>query len=263
VGRRWPDLIAVAIAVAMLAYGPIAQLANYHDFADARTLLGIPRAMDVLSNAGFIVVGLWGLAVLRRGWGDPAFASSRPGYLLFSLAVLATAFGSGWYHLAPDDDRLVWDRLPINIACAGLLAAVYADTHGDRRPWLTTAVLAVLAAASVWWWSYTRTRGVGDLRPYLYLQAVLIVLVPGWQAVYRAPRRERIAFGLAILLYALAKVFELVDHAVFGVLGFMSGHTIKHLLSTAASAAVIAAIAGRAQAQRAPPAPRSPARAAS
>ncbi len=263
IGRWWPELVAAAAAVAMLVHGPIAQLAHYHEFADARTLLGIPRALDVLSNAGFIAVGLWGLAALASTRRDPIFATSWPGYLVFALALVATAFGSGWYHLAPDDSRLVWDRLPIALACAGLLAAVHADTHDDRHPWAVAAVLMVIACASVWWWSFTGSRGVGDLRPYLYLQAVPLVLIPGWQAVHRAPRPQRIAFGIAILLYALAKVFELADHAVFDTLGVLSGHTIKHLLATAAAGVIIGEAAGRSRAPRRPPAPRSPARAAS
>ncbi|MDM5181921.1 hypothetical protein PO883_32625 [Massilia sp. DJPM01] len=41
---------------------------------------------------------------------------SNLGFLLIGL----TAFGSSWYHLAPDDTRLVWDRLPIALACVSL-----------------------------------------------------------------------------------------------------------------------------------------------
>src|SRR5204863_114680 len=52
----------------------------------------------------------------------------------------------------------------------------------------------------------------------------------------RSPRADRLAFGLAILLYALAKVFELRDQATLDVLGLMSGHTMKHLLATLAGA---------------------------
>ena len=261
--RRWPELGAGAIAVAMLVHGPIAQLAHYHEFADTRTLLGIPHALDVLSNAGFVAVGLWGLAAPWSARRDPAFAPSWPGYLVFGLALVATAFGSGWYHLAPDDARLVWDRLPIALACAGLLAAVHGDTHGDRHPWTIVTVLVALACASVWWWSFTGRHGTGDLRPYLYLQAIPLLLIPGWQAVHGAPRSRRLAFGAAILLYAAAKVFELADHAVFDATGWVSGHTIKHLLATAASAAIIGEAAGRSRARRAPPTPRAPAPAAS
>src|SRR5262249_28086789 len=87
--QRWPEIGAFAGAIGMLAYGHIAQLPNYHDFADARTLLGVPRAMDVLSNAGFLVVGIWGVVILMRS--RAAFGTSWPGYMLFSVAVAATA----------------------------------------------------------------------------------------------------------------------------------------------------------------------------
>ena len=72
-----------------------------------------------------------------------------------------------------------------------------------------------------------------------------MILAPAWQALAGSPRRERIAFGIAIGLYAAAKGAELADHRIFEALGFMSGHTLKHLLAAAASAILVAAIARR------------------
>ena len=111
-------------------------------------------------------------------------------YPLFITALLLTAIGSSYYHLAPDDARLAWDRLPIALACAGLLAGAYADTHIRPYSIRLTAALAAFAAASVWWWSAT-----GDLRPYLLLQVAPLLLIPPWQAHARLPRLERAGFG--------------------------------------------------------------------
>jgi hypothetical protein len=246
--RSWigPGLV-LAIAAAMLAYGPIPQLAHYHEFADTRAFLGIPNGLDVASNAGFALVALWGLAALWPHRREAALERAWPGQLVFLAALLLTAAGSTWYHLAPDNTRLVWDRLPIALACAGLLAAMDADTREARQPPWILAPLLTGAIASVWWWSFTEARGAGDLRPYLLLQAAPFFLVPLWQANHRSPRRERLAFGAAIALYALAKVAELGDHAIFEALGFMSGHTLKHLLSTAAAAVLVASFVQRAR----------------
>src|SRR3982074_2319889 len=102
---RWiPAGIVLLVAAAMFLHGPIQQFAHYHDFADRRAWLGIPNAGDVLSNVAFAVVGLWGFWALRN---------KRHRYRLFLWAIVLTAFGSGFYHLAPDNDRLLWDRLPI------------------------------------------------------------------------------------------------------------------------------------------------------
>ena len=35
------------------------------------------------------------------------------GWFLFYAGNVAAAFGSAYYHLKPDDDRLIWDRLPV------------------------------------------------------------------------------------------------------------------------------------------------------
>ena len=105
---------------------------------------------------------------------------------------------------------------------------------------LETLVLALAAVASVYWWDIS-----GDLRPYLLLQALPLVLIPLWQWIYGAARERRMAFAAAIALYVLAKVAELNDHAIYAITGTVSGHTMKHLLATLASAVVVYELNGR------------------
>jgi hypothetical protein len=40
--------------------------------------------------------------------------------------------------------------------------------------------------------------------------------------------------GLVVLLYVLAKVFEILDKPIFSALRVVSGHTLKHLAAAAA-----------------------------
>ena len=250
--RSWLPLSIVALAaVAMAVHGPIPQLAHYHEFADRRAFLGLANAGDVLSNVPFALVAVWGLAMLRGHAARERLGTALAGWMLFLLALLATAIGSSYYHLAPDDARLAWDRLPIALACAGLLAATYAQTH-RRAPGLTLALgLAAFAVASVAWWSFTDLHGPGDLRPYLLLQGAPLVLIPLWQWIDGSPRAQRWALAAAIALYALAKAAELGDHAVYDALGFASGHTVKHLLAAAASAVLVAHMASSSRPSRA------------
>jgi hypothetical protein len=240
-----PLIVTVALAAVLAAHGPIAQFAHYHEFADQSVLAGVPHAADVLSNLAFAAVAVWGLL---RLWPTLAGAAGRHGVRLFLAALLLTAFGSGLYHLAPSDARLVWDRLPIALACAGLLAAVRAECVSALHAQRDVALLAVFALLSVGWWRFTARYGEGDLRPYLLLQLLPLILIPLWQWIYRAPRRDRLAFAFAFGLYAAAKVAELLDHQVLAALGAISGHTLKHLLAAAAAAVIVGRLVDRRQA---------------
>jgi hypothetical protein len=250
-----PLLVTVVLCGLLLAHGPIAQMPRYHAFADQSVVLGVPHGADVLSNLGFALVAAWGLLRLWPMQGVPALDAGRHGYRLFLVALLLTAIGSAFYHLAPDNARLVWDRLPIALACAGLLAGVRAQCRAEPHARAATVWLALFAVAGVAWWAVTEQRGAGDLRPYLLLQVLPLVLIPLWQWIYRAPRRDRLAFAVAIALYVAAKFAELGDHALLAASGLVSGHTLKHLLATAAAAVLVARLVER---QR--PAPARPCR---
>ena len=91
----------------------IVQDQAYHLFADRRAFLGIDNAADTLSSLAFLLAGALGLFFLwreRASSGSGRFATPeemRPYWVLF-CAVALTAFGSAYYHLAPNDARLVW-----------------------------------------------------------------------------------------------------------------------------------------------------------
>jgi len=237
--RHAPTIITVGIIATLALHGRIAQPVHYNEFADQSAAFGIHHAADVLSNAGFALVAIWGWLTLWPMRASDQLRAGWPGYRLFLIGLFLTAFGSGFYHLAPDNARLIWDRLPIALACAGLLVGVRGDTRPGSRTDIEAIVLGVYAAASVAWWVYTDKSGADDLRPYLLLQGLPLVLIPLWQAIHRAPRADRIAFAAAMGLYVLAKLAEVLDHAIASALGFVSGHTLKHLIATTATAAVV------------------------
>ena len=237
--RFLPAVVVVGATTAALWQGPIAQLPDYHHFADDTIRFGVPHFADVISNIGFALVALATWVGLAGSRDTSRLGGGWPGYRLFLVSLFLTAFGSAWYHLAPDNARLVWDRLPIALACAGLLAGVWGDTRGRDSGGLTNG-LAAFAIFSVAWWYGTDLVAVGDLRPYLLLQAAPIILVPLWQWVYDSERADRVAFGMALLLYVAAKFAELYDHEIGAVFGTLTGHTLKHLLATGAAALIAA-----------------------
>ena len=235
-----PTVAIAAVAALMLLHGPTLQPAKYHEFADHSLWASIPHAADVLSNLGFAVVALWGAVRLWPRRNHAAVRAGWVGYRMFLIALLLTSIGSTYYHLAPDDWRLVWDRLPIALACAGLLAGVRAKLVPRVNVPLEIVPLTAFAVVSVVWWYVGQQTGGGDLRPCLMLQIAPLVLIPIWQAVHGASRADRLWFGFALLLYVLAKIAEVHDHEMHSTLGWITGHTIKHLLASAAAWVLVA-----------------------
>ena len=179
-------LVTVLVAA---SWPPIRQSLDYHDFADRRTLLGIPNGLNVLSNVPFAIVGLSGLAVTfsRRPRGSSPFSDpwERWPYAALFAGVALTSLGSGYYHLAPDNARLVWDRLPMSVGFMGLLTALLAERVSlSIGRWLFVPLLAT-GAAGVFYWYWSELRGAGDLRLYVLVQfgsllwiVLLLVLYP-------------------------------------------------------------------------------------
>jgi hypothetical protein len=209
----------------LLWHGPIAQPADYHAFADRRVLLGIVNFFDVASNLAFLFAGLAGLVVLRDGRCGAASGAWR---LLF-VGVVLVAFGSGWYHLAPHDARLLWDRLPIAIGFAGFCAALGIEYLGIRtgRQAFWPLLAGGIAGVLIWY----RT---GDLRLYLWAQSLPLLAVPVLLGAFEPRFTKQWMLAAAIACYVAAKLFELGDHAVFAGSGqSISGHTLKHLAAAA------------------------------
>jgi hypothetical protein len=234
--------LAALLALALLMHGPIAQWPGYHLFADTRSWLGIPNAADVLSNLPFALIGAWGLVRLRG-----SSAASVRAWRLFCAALVCTAAGSVFYHWAPGNAPLVADRLPIAWACATLLCAFLAERLNPR--WARVpALLAALTVATVsvlFWW-FTEQLGHGDLRAYLFVQFLPMLIVPATLLLRLAPAGARqltpaSAWWVVLALYAAAKGMELADHAVFESLAVTSGHTLKHLLAAAAAGWIVRA----------------------
>ncbi len=238
---RIESVLLAACAAALLAAWwapPLHQHAHIHDFADQRLLWGIPCALDVLSNLPFALVGVLGLRFLGR---LPAGALP-PVQLrlsaLFFAGLILTAAASAWYHLRPDDAGLAVDRLGMAVAFAGLLGLLVATQVSARAGSVLGATLMVAGPLAAWLCLRT-----GNVLPWALLQFGGMVLVVA--LAWRAPAGPglRVAWGWVIAAYAVAKVVEVGDHAIFEATGgWLSGHTLKHLVAACAAWPVIAAL---------------------
>jgi hypothetical protein len=93
-------LITASLA-ALLLLPPILQTQDYHQFADACMVRGVPNFWNVISNIPFVVIGAVRVAHYRK----------TTAIVLIFFGIFLTGFGSSYYHWSPNDDTLFWDRL--------------------------------------------------------------------------------------------------------------------------------------------------------
>ncbi|HEY1462977.1 MAG TPA: hypothetical protein VGF44_06135 [Terriglobales bacterium] len=224
-------LVIVAVALAPRVPQPL----SYHNFADHRAWLGIPNFGDVASNLPFAFVGIWGFAFLFSNQSADRFVYKRERwtYFLVFLGLFLTAFGSSYYHLAPDNARLVWDRLPMTIVFMSLVAALIGERISIRAGLALLPVLLLIGGGSVLQWYWSEIQGRGDLRIYAAVQiyAGLVLLL---MLVFPAKYTRSSDYAVIAAFYALAKILELTDRKIFQALHIVSGHTLKHLAAAMA-----------------------------
>jgi hypothetical protein len=228
-GSRWTIILGIGLAaVVIVAFlPPIPQPISYHNFADQRRIFGIPNAADVLSNLPFVIVGLAGLFFTLRPTSD-FNAAERWTYICLFTGLFLTGVGSAYYHLAPDNQRLIWDRLPMTIAMAGVVGALLVDRLGSKLAGVVPVLMA-LGLGSVIQWGLSEQHGNGDLRWYALYQGMVMIFVAELLVMFPSRNDGTRAFAIAALANLAAKVFELLDVQIYQLGGIVSGHTLKHL----------------------------------
>ena len=224
--------ILVATIGFLLYIDPIPQPQAYHNFADQRRIWGIPNFWNVMSNLPMFFLGVYGLYLSFKNWSHrPDFTAQWIPIVLCAGMFLA-CFGSMYYHWAPDNHTLVWDRLPMTLMFMPILSLVVYDFMGAKAGKIAFFTLVPLGILSVFYWDYTESIGAGDLRLYAFVQFFPMLIVPFlyWFSPKKVP------YGKYILLilgwYILTKLAEHFDTEIYNLLGFWSGHTIKHLLGS-------------------------------
>jgi hypothetical protein len=228
-------LFFLALGLIMF-FPPMAQVADYHNFADTRRFAGLANFLNVVSNGGFLVAGYLGLTYL---WGrhEKPFTGLTAGlavgewwqYFVFFFGAGLTALGSAYYHLHPGNETLVWDRLPMTIMFMSLFSAVIGERIDRQAGSQLFVPLLLLGVGSVVNWVNTEALGVGDLRFYAIVQFFPMLALPLILWIFPPRYSHGYLFYVVLGLYALAKVFEAADSFVFEAVS-VSGHTIKHLL---------------------------------
>ena len=228
-------LVAVTVATVGITFWlkRVGQDPAYHHFADGREWLGVRNFWNVIGNVFFVLVGVWGWVELRR---RKVWPGGRVMYGVLFGAIVLTGLGSAYYHWEPDNDRLIWDRIPMTIVFMSLLAGVVGEWV-DRKAgvWLLGPLVG-LGVFSVLWWHHTEILGRGDLRLYGWVQffpalaIVLILVMFGRTAGYKGVR----SMVWVVVWYGVAKGLEHFDMGIYRALD-ISGHGLKHVASAVAT----------------------------
>jgi hypothetical protein len=246
-----PVVTAAALVAVFLLSSPVPQDPTYHQFADGRTLLGISNFWNVMSNLPLMVIGLWGTLIVFRHHNSVCLPGLELAYIVFFTGITLTAFGSAYYHLNPANDPLVWDRLPMTIGFAGLFSLILGEFVSKRIGRTILIPLLLIGIFSVEYWAYTETSGQGDLRPYVVVQFLPMMLVPVILLTHKPVIGSAKYFWYMLLFYVLAKLFEFIDSELYAAGGIISGHSLKHVFAAMASATVLLALMKRRHVMRA------------
>jgi len=180
-----------------------------------------------------LAAGLGGLLIVRLG-GLPS--SLRGAWLGFFASVALQSLAAVVHDVAPGDWTFVPSHLFDASALAFLMLAFLAErvdaAYGGRRA--LAGALAVLAVAALWWASSQWLSGQGDLRAMVLLQALPLLLVPSGAVNLPGRFTSSTNWLWALSLYGLARMAEFAGAGPFGAGGWLSGHTLQHLLSAAA-----------------------------
>jgi hypothetical protein len=222
--RLYLAALFVFIIVALF-YGPISQPQEYHDFADDREILGVPNALDVMSNLAIIYPGVVGLAFIHESRNRSQVSEDEISIqiTLFSGMILTFA-GSVWFHLDPTDSTMLWDRLGMSVVIGSCISLLIHDMWDRNLAAKIHLPIIIASIVSVLWWPV-----FDDLRVYFIVKHHPFILFPIFLLCGRRIYDKVSGYYWGLSMFLLATIFEFADQQIFEITGIISGHTLKHI----------------------------------
>jgi len=187
---------------------------KYHNFADRKTLFGIPNAMNVLSNIA-ILIPFFYLLKKKENTNQENMLSEKN---LLIIHILLLTIASIYYHYNPSDNTIFWDILMIATLSIIVLNIINNHEYGK--------LLYILSILSVIYWKYS-----GDIKLYL----IILIGVPIYFFLkYYKNKNDTIRKYLYFTIFftILYRIVELYDHQIYKITGnIISGHTLKHIFA--------------------------------
>lgn len=227
-------ILSIFLVVLTYSFPPIPQDTEYHNFADKRELLSIPNFCDVMGNIAFLIFGLMGIQYLCsncKNW-NKIFYYEFEKFLwkFFFVSICLVTFGSVYYHLLPNNESLMWDRLPMTLGFMSFFIITIIERINYKAGTILFPIFLSIGVFSVLYWSYTESFGEGDLRLYALVQFLPIIVIPFMLFLFNSPYSETKKLINVVIWYLIAKILEHFDYDIFDItFQFVSGHTLKHI----------------------------------
>jgi hypothetical protein len=211
---------------------PIPQALSYHTFADVRLICLLPNFWNVISNIPFLIIGALGIyyCVYKLNNNQMRIVNT-----LFFVGIFLTGIGSSYYHYNPNNGSLLWDRLPMTIAFMAFFSIIIAEFINKTLAHKLIIPLLLFGMLSLLYWQYTENQNCGDLRMYVLVQFLPMILIPIILILFKNTSNVHINYlWYVIAAYAIAKLFEALDYPIFSLGNIISGHSLKHVAASIA-----------------------------
>lgn len=160
-------------------------------------------------------------------------------FTLFTAFLLLT-IGSSYYHLRPNNETLVYDRIPIVIILMSFFGFIIYDCIDYTKGYKGYIIFNIVGLLSVLYWIATEHTGKGDLRLYILVQFYPIIAIPLILVFYKSSLNYKKEIILIFLFFGLAKVCEGFDKVIFILSSnAISGHSLKHILMVGAGLEIV------------------------
>lgn len=222
-------LVSIIVIATVFSLDPMAQDPGYHNFTDQRLIMGIPNFWNVVSNIPFLLVGIMGIYNLYYSDKIKIINDMKLAYALFFTGVAFVSIGSSYYHLWPDNSSLVFDRLPMTIAFMSLFSIIAGELISKKLGKILLLPLIITGIISVLHWFNTESQGEGDLRLYILVQFLPVILIPLILLSFKGIFTTVKGYWFLLGAYLLAKLLEHYDSDIYDALIFISGHSLKHV----------------------------------
>lgn len=124
----------------------------------------------------------------------------------------------------------------IALALMAWFAAILCERVNIKAGLRLLPLLVIAGLDSVFYWGWSEVQGVGDLRYYGQIQLTVILLILPLLWLYSPHYNGDRNILTVIGLYSLAFLFDFSDRPVFSLTGgFISGHTVKHIIAALAA----------------------------